>query len=110
MKVLQVPSDKAFIYELGPEGTNRWFLKVYATGQEAASQEEVEWIADKIVQALDGKEFGAFGCYCDLMPGEEPETCVIDDDRRQDCNLAINWPGRKRVERKEECQYWRRIV
>ena len=54
-------------------------------------QEELEWIAAKIVQALDGKDFNSWGCYVDMesMPeGFEADGCVIDEDRRQDCILC----------------------
>ena len=45
-----------------------------------------------------------YGCFCDLFacePGTEPDDCVIDQDRRQDCVLA------SRHKCKEACEYWR---
>lgn len=44
------------------------------------------------------------GCHCDLEEGQEPDGCVIDQNRRQDCVYA----GRHK--RKEQCEYWQPIV
>ncbi len=43
-----------------------------------------------------------YGCFCDLASchvGTEPDGCVIDENRPQDCIYSS-------VGRKEKCQYW----
>ncbi len=47
------------------------------------------------------KEQRPWGCHCDLEPGQTPDGCVIDEDRRHDCHMA------EKVAAKEECTYWR---
>ena len=42
-----------------------------------------------------------YGCYCELEPHMEPDGCVLDEDRQQDCIYA------KHGMRKEQCKYWR---
>ena len=44
-----------------------------------------------------------FGCHCDLDPGMEPDACVLDEGRPDDCIYAA------RLKRKEDCEYWREI-
>ena len=44
------------------------------------------------------------GCFCDLFamePGTEPDECVMDYGRPQDCTFAT--PGGD----KWKCQYWK---
>ena len=41
-----------------------------------------------------------YGCYCELEPGEQPDGCVIDNGRNNDCIYANE--GMK----KEDCKYW----
>ena len=113
MKVQQYEKDKLFIYELDSDGKMRWSLAIHSPNPPESkgpvSQEELEWISDKIVQALDGKDFNSWGCYCDLEPGQEPHsTCVIDDNERDRCAFAS---GRKDfwIKRKEDCPLWRRV-
>jgi hypothetical protein len=43
------------------------------------------------------------GCHCDLEPGQEPDGCVLDEGRPQDCVYASN----KAL--KQECEYWKPI-
>lgn len=45
-----------------------------------------------------------YGCFCDLFamnPGTEPDGCVIDEGRPQDCIYA------RGIKRKEQCQEWK---
>jgi len=42
-----------------------------------------------------------YGCHCDLEEGVNPDDCVIDLGRKDDCVYARN--GIK----KEECPYWK---
>lgn len=45
----------------------------------------------------------AWGCHCDLDPDQEPDGCVIDEGRPQDCvNTRL-----KHITDKTQCQYWR---
>lgn len=44
------------------------------------------------------------GCHVDLDPGMEPDGCVIDTGKREECVYA------RRHERKEQCQYWQPIA
>jgi hypothetical protein len=41
-----------------------------------------------------------YGCYCDLGPGEEPDGCVIDTGKRDDCVHA------RHPATKEKCEHW----
>ena len=45
-----------------------------------------------------------YGCHCDLEPHMNPDGCVIDQGRPQDCIYE------KRGMRKEQCRYWRRYA
>ena len=56
--------------------------------------------------APDG-EAVAYGCHCDLEPHMEPDGCVIDTGRRQDCFYARSTT--KPISKKEECEYWQPI-
>jgi len=114
MKVQQFEKDKTYVYECDSDGRIRWSLGIHAPdppeSKDPASQEELEWIASKIVQALDGKDFNSWGCFCDLPCDGQPDGCVIDEGRREDCTYSSGtWKNPDaRVERKEDCQYWRR--
>lgn len=46
----------------------------------------------------------AYGCHCDLEEDMEPDGCVIDEGNRLDCVYA------RRIETKEQCEYWRVIA
>jgi len=41
-----------------------------------------------------------WGCHCDLEPHQEPDSCVIDLERHEDCIYA------KGLKSKTECEYW----
>lgn len=46
-----------------------------------------------------------WGCHAGLFPpGSEPDGCVIDEGRPGDCGYT------RRIERKEQCRYWRRVT
>ena len=45
-----------------------------------------------------------YGCHCDLAEGMEPDGCVIDEGRPQDCLYA------QRLGSKDKCEYWKPIV
>lgn len=45
-----------------------------------------------------------YGCHCDIEPGQEPDGCVIDEGRPQDCIYA------PKAGRRERCEYWRIVV
>jgi hypothetical protein len=45
-----------------------------------------------------------YGCHVDLEPGQQPDGCVIDEERCPDCIHA------KEGMRKEQCRYWRIIT
>jgi hypothetical protein len=44
------------------------------------------------------------GCICDLMDGEEPSKCVLDDKEysKKDCTYAL------RGKTKDNCGYWKK--
>lgn len=73
-----------------------------ATFHEGAEQQRyhlenfLRWRADKYSTN--------FGCHCDLEPGMKPDDCVIDQGVRSSCVIAL------RIERKEQCEYWKRIA
>lgn len=46
----------------------------------------------------------AYGCHCDLEPGMEPDGCVLDSGRPQDCIHARSGMS------KAEYQYWRPVL
>lgn len=47
-----------------------------------------------------------WGCFRDRDLGQKPETCVIDENRVEDCiyaqDLLRAWKGRS------DCEYWRK--
>jgi len=45
-----------------------------------------------------------YGCHCDLEPGQEPDGCVLDEGRPQDCVHA------HAIKRREDCSEWRPIT
>ena len=45
-----------------------------------------------------------YGCHCDLEEDMEPDGCVIDEGNPLDCVYA------RRIETKEQCEYWRVIA
>ena len=56
------------------------------------------------VAAADGVKFG---CHCDLEHGIEPDGCVLDENRPDDCNYAriLLREGKG----KKDCKEWRMI-
>lgn len=40
------------------------------------------------------------GCYCDLEPHMQPDGCVLEEGRPQDCSYA------RSIDKKEQCEYW----
>lgn len=60
--------------------------------------------ADAIRQAFPSVESIKYGCHCDLDDGMAPDGCVIDEGRRRDCIYA------RKIERKEQCEYWRIVL
>ena len=58
-------------------------------------------------QPQERGEAVAYGCHCDLEPHMEPDGCVIDTGRRQDCFYARSKTNP--VNKKEECEYWQPI-
>ena len=59
--------------------------------------------ADAVQQMAKNLPALRYGCHCDLEPHMEPDGCVLDEGRPQDCIYAK--PGM----RKEQCRYWRII-
>lgn len=57
--------------------------------------------ADVISQWCKNLPHVEYGCHCDLEPGMEPDGCVIDEGRLNDCIYAE--PNM----RKEQCEYWK---
>jgi hypothetical protein len=78
-----------------------------------------DWIPDQfeglsIDEAMEAVKLGVdavrrsketFGCFCDLAPDEDPDGCVLDDKRPDDCVYAgiLNRKGHT----KWKCEYWR---
>jgi hypothetical protein len=60
----------------------------------------------RVLAAQPQAEPVAYGCYCDLGPGEAPDGCVIDEGRPQDCVKS----HRGGIKRKEDCPEWRPVV
>lgn len=45
------------------------------------------------------------GCFCDLEPGQDPDGCVLDEGRPQDCVHAAAVGATR-----DACQHWRPIT
>jgi len=47
-----------------------------------------------------------WGCHCDLAPGQNPDECVFDKNKPDDCLFAtkLRLEGTGKV----DCQYWRK--
>lgn len=48
-----------------------------------------------------------FGCHCDLAEYMEPDGCVLDEDRPQDCVYARILVAKHQT--KHQCAYWKPI-
>lgn len=57
--------------------------------------------SDAITQKMPNLATVQHGCHVDLFDGFEPDGCVIDEGRINDCIHA------KKGMRKEQCEYWR---
>lgn len=44
-----------------------------------------------------------WGCHCDLEEGQDPDGCVLDVGRPQDCCYA------RSAGAKQKCQYWQPV-
>jgi hypothetical protein len=60
--------------------------------------------ADAVRQLTPRLDEVKYGCHVELDPGMEPDGCVIDEGRPEDCIYAK--PGM----RKEQCEYWRIVA
>lgn len=58
---------------------------------------EIEAMGGKIAWPQDER----FGCHIDLMDGEEPDGCVWDDGRPENCSMTARYSD------KAACPYWR---
>lgn len=45
-----------------------------------------------------------WGCHCDIEEGHEPDGCVLDEGRPQDCVHA------RSADAKSRCEYWQPIA
>jgi hypothetical protein len=54
-------------------------------------------------------EVRTHGCHADLAPGEQPDGCVLDYGKPQDCDFGV-FPGGRLRRSKNTCPQWRRIV
>lgn len=55
-QIRQAESDKTFVYELGPKGSNRWSFQINHDGSEGISREDAEALAFKISEFLRGEK------------------------------------------------------
>lgn len=46
-----------------------------------------------------------FGCHCDLEPGMEPDGCVLDNGRPEDCVHTRSG----KVKQREKCEHWQPV-
>lgn len=72
-------------------------VRGFANSSAAAARSDIK-------SALSAMASVKFGCHCDLEPGMKPDGCLIDENRRDDCIYA------RRVERKEQCEYWQPVT
>lgn len=49
-----------------------------------------------------------YGCHCDIEPGDEPDGCVLDYKRPEDCRLAMALVAEGKS--REDCLEWRPVV
>lgn len=61
----------------------------------------VEVPAQEVATPVEPSE--RYGCHCDLAPGQEPDSCVIDQGHPEFCHHALAGVVR------DECSYWRPI-
>jgi hypothetical protein len=69
-----------------------------------ADQEEAAIILRNAGWIITPPSSVKYGCFLDLVccaSGTEPDGCVIDEARNEDCIYA------DRVGRKENCKYWK---
>lgn len=70
-------------------------------------------IAFKVLKPIDAvlkgeeKSPKKYGCHCDLDSGQEPDGCVLDDDRPQDCDNALRL--QREGKDKTSCKYWKEV-
>jgi len=64
----------------------------------------IDSIRDFIKKVEDNRPYG---CHCDLCDGDEPDECVIDTGRPDDCVEAM-WLVRE-GKTKLNCKYWKPI-
>ena len=48
-----------------------------------------------------------YGCFIELMDGQEPDGCVFDTMRIDGCSVAVDL--RRSGKDKNDCEYWRKI-
>jgi len=60
---------------------------------------------DAVVLANQAK---TFGCHCDLEPGMNPDGCVLDENRAEDCTQA--GPLVAAGKDKWHCKEWRVVT
>ena len=60
--------------------------------------------ADAVKQMATKLDQVKYGCHVDLYDVEQPDDCVIDSGRHNDCIYA------KEGMRKEQCEYWRVVA
>ena len=64
-----------------------------------------EWKSDEWVKPTPPVKYG---CHCDLEPGDEPDGCVLDYSRPEDCRLAMALVAEGKT--REDCREWRPVV
>lgn len=60
-------------------------------------------ILSAMMGVVPDEEEVQYGCHCDLEPGQAPDECYIDTDKREQCVYA------RRHEQKDQCEYWQPI-
>ena len=56
-----------------------------------------------LAQPAEGGEV-VYGCHCDLEPHMQPDGCVLDEGKPENCVYS------NRVQNKEQCVYWKPIA
>lgn len=75
---------------------NNWIVKM--PGDHFQQFSEVHFASNFVPLEFESPQ--AWGCHCDLDEGQEPDGCVLDENRPQDCVYA------NRGGNKKDCKYW----
>lgn len=68
---------------------------------------DIEGTVALLRDVLGDKTLVSYGCHVDLCDGDEPDGCVLDDGRHDDCAVAVQLVRQGKT--KTDCEYWQPI-